>query len=150
MTPTAYEGDRLSGKESQEAKEAAAVLARAIKVGSLDFEIGSGPENARITLPKGAARLLLTMLEEMAEGHAVTVLPLREELSTQEAAELLNVSRPFLVALLEKGDIPFRKVGKHRRVQLKDLLVYKEREDEARRQALDALASLAQDVNLGY
>lgn len=145
-----YETLTLSGKVSQEARTAASALAQSLTGCSLDLELCNSPVHRKITLPAEAARLLLTMLEEMAEGHAVTVLPLRAELSTQEAAQLLNVSRPYLVALVEKGDIPFRKVGTHRRVRLGDLLEYKKRDDAARKQTLDALTAQAQELGLGY
>lgn len=103
-----------------------------------------------ITVPAAAAELFAEILAEMAKGHAVALTPIHGELTTQEAAELLNVSRPHLVTLLEKGELPFRKVGTHRRIAAADLFAYKAREQAARRKDLDELVSEAQKLRLGY
>jgi excisionase family DNA binding protein len=140
----------LSGKDCLEARNAAKVLAEAMKGGGLEFDIPTVAGLEKCTLPASAAQLLITVLEEMSEGHPVTVIPTGTELSTQEAARLLNVSRPYLVGVLERGDLPFRKVGTHRRVRLSDLLLYKRRDEAQRRQALDALTVQAQELDMGY
>ena len=108
----------------------------------------SAPSGEEIELPHSVFEVLVRVVHEMARGNAVRVMPVHAELTTQQAAELLNVSRPFLVGLLEEGDIPFRKVGSHRRVRLDDLLIYKDRRDRERRRALDELASESQELGL--
>lgn len=115
----------------------------------MTLKAGNGPADELI-LPGPVLQLLLDVLAQMAEGNAVSLVPVHQELSTQEAANLLNVSRPFLVDLLEKGEIPFHKVGTHRRVRLSDVLSYKEHTDEQRRQALDELAVISQQEGMGY
>jgi excisionase family DNA binding protein len=103
------------------------------------------PSGEHLELPHSVYRVLERVVHEMKQGKSIAVMPLHEELSTQEAAELLNVSRPFLVSLLEEKKIPFKKVGSHRRVRLDDLLVYKENRDNERLQALDEMAREAQE-----
>ncbi len=101
-----------------------------------------------VVLPVAAVRLLGALLAELAKGNAVTLMPLNAELTTQEAAELLNVSRPFLVGLLESGQLPYHKVGTHRRVRFADLMIYKRRRDEESESALRELAALSQELKL--
>ena len=103
------------------------------------------PSGKSLELPHSIYRVLERVAHEMKQGKSVVVMPLHEQLSTQEAAELLKVSRPFLVTLLEGGEIPFERVGSHRRVRLADLIVYKERRDGERLQALDEMAREAQE-----
>jgi excisionase family DNA binding protein len=103
-----------------------------------------------ITLPMPALRLLNDILAEMAKGHGVALLPVRAELTTQQAADLLNVSRPYLIGLLEAGKIPFRLVGQYRRVRLDDLLASHRRDNEARRRIADELTADAQELGMGY
>jgi excisionase family DNA binding protein len=110
----------------------------------------SANEAESLPLPTTVLNLLLAILTEVAEGNTVTLIPDHAELTTQQAAELLNVSRPFVVDLLESGAIPHRKVGTHRRVLFKDMMEYKQHCEAKRKQALDMLAAEAQEQNMGY
>jgi excisionase family DNA binding protein len=133
------------------AKEAGQKLAAHLKKkGELRLELKTGSSTEELVLPPSALRLLVRVLTEMGEGNAVTLTPLKAELTTQQAADLLNVSRPHLVKLLDEGTLPGRKVGSHRRVLLEDLLGYKRDIEAKRHAALDELAELSQDLKLGY
>jgi excisionase family DNA binding protein len=103
-----------------------------------------------ITVPKKALSLLITILSNMSEGKSITLIPTDSEVSTQQAADMLSVSRPHLVKLLEGGTIPFRKVGSHRRILLRDLIAYENGLRKTREAQLQFLADQAQDLNLGY
>lgn len=116
--------------------------------GNLCIHIQASDEAVEIPAP--AVRLLVTMLTEMAAGNAINIMPIHAELSTQQAADLLGVSRPFLVKQLDEDRIPYRRVGSHRRVLLEDLMRYKEFIDAKRLEALDELSAQAQQLNLGY
>lgn len=104
-------------------------------------------EQIEATVPARAIHLLAYILEEMAKGNPITLIPLRAELSTIQAAEIMRVSRPYLVKLLEGGKIPFRLVGAHRRIRYEDLLEYLEKEKMARKEILKEL--VAEQENLG-
>ncbi|QJE74287.1 helix-turn-helix domain-containing protein [Aerophototrophica crusticola] len=129
------------------ATESSRVLAAHGLDRELRVQLGDGQV---LPLPRAAQHLLAHLLVEMSQGNAVTLIPVHAELTTQEAADYLNVSRPHLVKLLESGEVPFRKVGSHRRVQFRDLKAFKDRTMARRSGALDQLAAEAQELGLGY
>jgi len=139
-------------KEIQLAEQAERTLAPFIESPSAPtIELTKGSKkHVSLTLPSSALRLLFDILKQMAQGNAITLLPIHAELTTQEAANLLNVSRPFLVTLLEEGKIPYRKVGTRRRILAKDILAYKAQEEKARYDVLEELTKQAQKLNMGY
>ena len=117
---------------------------------------GSEPVPARfgvatdepVDIPTSAIRLLKEILNHMAHGNGVALTPLHAELTTHQAASLLQVSRPHLVQLLDKGRIPCRKVGAHRRVRARDILDYRRETESRRRKALDELTAIDQKLGL--
>ena len=115
---------------------------------TLRFEDPKSGEEVEATIPAAALRVLRQALAQMAEGHPVTLVPLQAELSTQQAAELLGVSRPYFVKLLEQGRIPFRKVGEQRRVRYRDLLRYMEEYERDGAAAASQMTAEAQEFGL--
>jgi excisionase family DNA binding protein len=139
----------LTGEEARLARETSRQLSRALSNRkSVTLRLGGIKEE--IKLPKAAGSLLVEILNELGKGKAVKVLAMDAEISTQQAADLLHVSRPFLINLLERKEIPFHRIGSHRRLRLSDVLAYKKRTDEQRMAALDELTQLSQDLGLGY
>src|SRR5260221_903127 len=141
------EADALLARESSRLL-AAHKLGRRGSVRIRLFDDGDGAET--VSVPASAVRLFLHLLTEMSQGNAVTLIPTHAELTTQQAADLLNVSRPFLVKLLDNGSIPSRTVGKFRRLRFDDLMAYKGKDDAARAKVLDQLSAEAQELGIGY
>lgn len=107
-------------------------------------------QSEQIVLPASVLELLKNVLVHMAQGNAMSLVPIHAQLTTQEAADILNVSRPYVVKLLETGQIPFSKKGSHRRILYKDLLVYTTKAEELQMTALDELTAQAQELDMGY
>lgn len=108
-----------------------------------------GPDGETIPLPASAFQALAIVVEAMSRGQAITLIPQGRSLTTQQAAEILHVSRPHLIKLLEAGEIPFDKVGTHRRIAIEDVLSYRERRANVRRKHLTELTRLSQELG-GY
>ncbi|MBI5532600.1 MAG: helix-turn-helix domain-containing protein [Deltaproteobacteria bacterium] len=140
-----------SPTEAQQAQEALRALSSIKQRGPRSLQVVKNRnENVTVTVPKEAFDLFLEILGHLANGTAVNIVPVHAELTTQQAADMLNVSRPFLVNLLESGAIPHRKVGTHRRVLMADLIAFKQADDDKRKAVLDELAAQAQQHGLGY
>jgi excisionase family DNA binding protein len=141
-----------SESEKDLARESSRQLAPLIqkKRPSTSISILEDDLGQKIVVPNVAISLLLEILTQMSQGNAVTLMPYHAELTTQQAADLVNVSRPFLVKLLESGELAHRMVGKHRRVLLQDVMKYKENIDRARNGTLNELVAQAQELNMGY
>lgn len=138
-----------TSEESRLAAEGSRLLAACVGTGDRAcLRLIDG--NMDLTLPVSALHLLVDILNQMAQGNAVSLVPIHAELTTQQAANLLNVSRPYLVKKLEQNEIPFHKLGRHRRIRFSDLMAYKERVDRESREAADDLTKLAQGLGLGY
>ncbi len=142
-----YEPIIPSSDDSRVAKRSSETLSRYV---SQSLSVRVGTTNDEIELPEGAVRLLVDILSNMAEGNAVTLIPVHAELTTKQAADILGVSRPFLIRLLEEGVIPFRKVGTHRRVYFEDVQAYKKQVTDERESTLQQLVEDAQSLDMGY
>lgn len=105
-----------------------------------------GANGEKINIPEPIYQVLLQVVHAMASGKAISIIPQQQELTTQQAAEYLNVSRPYLIKLLEQGEIPHIKVGSHRRVRFDDLMNYKQQRDVKRDQLLTELTQMSQEA----
>jgi excisionase family DNA binding protein len=140
-----------TAKESALARTSSERLQEAVNgsIQSVQIIINGQPLNG-VKLPESAIRLLVAGLTELGKGNALRLIPQNAELSTQDAAELLNLSRPYVVRLIDDGKIPSHKVGTHRRVRLDDVLAYKAKSDADRLDALKNLVEEAQELGMGY
>jgi len=136
-----------SKEDAALAAESSRILASRPSEGDFRVQLDDGQV---LALPQAAKRLLAHLLMEMSRGNAVTIIPIHAEMTTQEAADYLNISRPHLVKLLETESIPYRKVGSHRRVCFRDLKAYRDGTATDRANALDELTALSQELGMGY
>lgn len=125
-------------------------IAQKHKGGSGSVLIQFYGESTPIEIPLSAFQSLSEILDHIAKGEAVSIFHSDAEFTTQQAAEILNVSRPFVVKLLEQGAMPFIRVGKHRRVKRSDLEDYKKKLVKSRRKHLGELTKQAQELDMGY
>lgn len=143
--------EKPTPSEQKTASELLSSFTSAIAKGksdSVNIQIQESEES--FVIPRKALEFLSQILSVMAEGKSIYLLPTDSELSTQQAAEMLGMSRPHVVKLLEKGIIPFKKVGSHRRILLDDLIRYESELKEERTKGLSFLAEQSQELNLGY
>lgn len=149
MTPTLLTPSLPSEADAEVAKESSRVLAAFLpKKSALRVRLLDDPRKETVALPASAVRLLVRILEETARGNAITLIPVHAELTTQQAADMLNISRPSLIQLLDEGKIEFRRVGTHRRVRFEALMAYKRAREAERRAALAELARYDQELGL--
>lgn len=150
MTPVSAPRDALSELGLTAEKLARIVAARKAKTRKPPQPRLVGPGGEEIPLPEPMFHLLARMAEVLARGDAVTIVPVGQELTTQQAADLLNVSRQYLIRLLDANELPFSRTGgKHRRLRIEDVLAYKAKRDQERAEGLDALVEMTQDMD-GY
>jgi excisionase family DNA binding protein len=132
--------------EEESARQAARVLARSMTgEGVVSICVRDGEDV--VELPKALGDLVLDLLGHVGKGETVTLVPLGLQLSTQQAADILNVSRPFLIKLIEDGELGCIKVGTHRRLKASDVFAYRERRERERSEALDEIVRLGQEID---
>jgi len=140
-----------TSQDVEDAKRSSRTLSKYADAERVQLSIkGNNDQQDELVLPGHVLQILLDVLAEISHGNAISIMPVHAELSTQNAADMLNVSRPFLVSLLENNVIPHHKVGTHRRVLAKDVVEYKQTIDKKRLETLDELTALSQDLGMGY
>jgi excisionase family DNA binding protein len=147
--------DPLSPSETdvELAKESSRKLAplTALPSSTIELQFSTNPKKLeKVTLPKGAVQFLVHMLTEMAQGNAVTLMPIHAQLTTQQAARIVGVSRPFIIKEMQAGRIRYQTVGTHRRILFKDLMAYKQECINRHNKAMNELVQEAQELGFGY
>jgi len=135
--------------EAKQAEETSRLLSSQLRSKTpLRLRVVGAPEEETVVLPASALKMLVRILDEMGRGNTVTVIPVHAELTTQEAADMLSISRPSLIQMLDEGKIEYRKVGTHRRVRFESLMVYKRKVHAERLAALNELAAYDQEIGI--
>ncbi len=137
-----------SAEDALRAREVSHALEGQLAGQIIRLQVTGGEEVTTYDQPPSATGLLIEILRQMAKGNAVSLAPVEAEITTQQAANLLNVSRPYLVGMIKKGILPARMVGNQHRLPLKDVLVYKRENQAKRRAALDEMVALDQELGL--
>ncbi len=137
-----------SEDDTQLSKESSRILTTYLSANVHQIEIVEADGKHTATIPAAAYRLLVDALTQMAQGNAVSLIPIHTELTIQAAADLLNVSQPFLLEQIAAGKIIDRQVGNHRRIHFSDLMAYKDQIDLAASQALDEMVAISQELGL--
>lgn len=135
--------------EAKQAEETSRVLSSRLRSkSSLRLRVVGAPEDETVVIPASAVKMLVRILDEMGRGNTVKVIPVHAELTTQEAADMLSISRPSLIQLLDEGKVEYRKIGTHRRVRFESLIAYKRRAHAERLAALNELAAYDQEIGI--
>lgn len=134
---------------TESSRQIAAFVSTKLDIQRIEL-IDEAQQRKVVEVPTFALRLLGDILNELALGNTVKVVPVHAELTTQEAADMLNVSRPHLVKLLDEGQIPHTKTGSHRRIKFTDVMAFKAERDRVSQAAMEELAAQAQVLNMGY
>lgn len=145
---TSKDDQRIAKKSISKIQKISSLKTNINDSGAVQITVTGSEES--LSIPKKAMALLNVILDNMAQGKSITLLPSDSEISTQQAADILNVSRPYLIKLVETGKIPSKKVGTHRRLRLSDILDYDNKMKEIQDEKLAELARLAQEMDWGY
>lgn len=135
----------IAKAEQADLRDVERFIEHVVKAGSIPPKLVD-PDGNTVALPATIFHLLQAAVHHLAQGQAVKLVPTDQELTTQQAADLLNISRPYLVKLLEQGEISYTKTGTHRRIRFTDLMNYKAHRDTQRAEALTHLTQLSQDL----
>jgi len=136
-------------EETERAKKFSRILAREF-ASAESVKIQREDSDESIEIPRQVFNVLMRLLSVMSEGKAFSLIPMDKELTTQQAADILNVSRPYLNKILDLGEIAHRKVGRNRRIRFSDLMEYKKSQEQKSKAALQELADQAQELDMGY
>jgi len=146
MTNKNTEGGDSSPNNDSSIQEASRQLSQS-KSDELKVQLDDG---SIVALPNMVKTLFQSILTELSEGNMVNIVPIHAELTTQDAANHLNISRPYLIKLLESGQLPFHKTGSHRRIKYEDLKLFIAKQEKQRLQSMQELADQAQELDMGY